>query len=94
MNESQRAAGETRAPTGGPAGDGAAAPLVLAATLLAGSELIVSGVGVNPTRTGILDILRLMGADLRLLNPREAGGEPVAFPIAADNPDALRHLIG
>jgi 3-phosphoshikimate 1-carboxyvinyltransferase len=35
-------------------------------------------VGVNPTRTGVIEILRLMGADLRLLNPREIGGEPVA----------------
>jgi 3-phosphoshikimate 1-carboxyvinyltransferase len=40
--------------------------------------LTVTGVGVNPTRTGILDILRLMGADLRLDNLREEAGEPVA----------------
>ena len=35
-------------------------------------------VGINPTRTGIIDILRLMGANLELLNEREVGGEPVA----------------
>jgi 3-phosphoshikimate 1-carboxyvinyltransferase len=35
-------------------------------------------VGVNPTRTGVLEILRLMGADIDILNRREVGGEPVA----------------
>jgi 3-phosphoshikimate 1-carboxyvinyltransferase len=55
-----------------------AAPLVLAATLLAGSELIVSGVGVNPTRTGFLDVLERMGARIALFNRRTVAGEPVA----------------
>lgn len=45
---------------------------------LANSALTVTGVGVNPTRTGLLDILALMGADLRLVNHRSAGAEPVA----------------
>src|SRR5687768_13897998 len=40
--------------------------------------LTISGVGVNPTRTGLLDILALMGADLRVVNHRSAGAEPVA----------------
>jgi 3-phosphoshikimate 1-carboxyvinyltransferase len=35
-------------------------------------------VGINPTRTGIIDILRLMGANIEVLNEREVGGEPVA----------------
>jgi prephenate dehydrogenase/3-phosphoshikimate 1-carboxyvinyltransferase len=35
-------------------------------------------VGINPTRTGVIDILKLMGADIRLENQRDAGGEPVA----------------
>lgn len=35
-------------------------------------------VGINPTRTGVIDILRLMGARIDILDPREAGGEPVA----------------
>jgi len=39
---------------------------------------VLEHVGVNPTRTGVIDILRLMGADISLLNEREAGGEPVA----------------
>jgi len=55
-----------------------AAPLVLAATLLSGSDLIVSGVGVNPTRMGFLDVLERMGARISIFNRRTAGGEPVA----------------
>ena len=39
---------------------------------------MLRGVGVNPTRTGIIDMLRLMGADIRLANPRTCGAEPVA----------------
>ena len=55
-----------------------AAPLVLAATLLPGSDLIVSGVGVNPTRMGFLDVLERMGARISIFNRRTTGGEPVA----------------
>jgi 3-phosphoshikimate 1-carboxyvinyltransferase len=55
-----------------------AAPLILAATLLSGSELIVEGVNVNPLRTGFLDVLERMGARIALFNRRSAGGEPVA----------------
>jgi 3-phosphoshikimate 1-carboxyvinyltransferase len=44
----------------------------------AGAVLTITGVGVNPTRTGLLDILALMGADLRVVNHRSAGAEPVA----------------
>lgn len=43
-----------------------------------GAGLTIKGVGINPTRTGLLDILGLMGADLRVLNHRSAGAEPVA----------------
>ena len=55
-----------------------AAPLILAATLLPGSELIVTGVGVNATRTGFLDVLERMGARIAVFNRRTAAGEPVA----------------
>jgi 3-phosphoshikimate 1-carboxyvinyltransferase len=55
-----------------------AAPLILAATLLPGSELIVTGVGVNPTRTGFLDALERMGARIAVFNRRTVAGEPVA----------------
>ena len=40
--------------------------------------MTIRGVGVNPTRTGLLEILRLMGADIRVQGARECGGEPVA----------------
>ncbi len=56
----------------------AAAPFVVAATLLPGSELILQGVGVNPTRTGLLDALERMGARISIFNRRSQSGEPVA----------------
>ncbi|MBE9471724.1 MAG: 3-phosphoshikimate 1-carboxyvinyltransferase, partial [Chloroflexi bacterium] len=52
-------------------------PLV-AAALVPGSEVTIEGVGVNPTRTGLLDVLRTMGADVVVTNEREQGNEPVA----------------
>jgi 3-phosphoshikimate 1-carboxyvinyltransferase len=55
-----------------------AAPFVVAATLLPGSELVIVGVNVNPTRTGFLDVLDRMGARISLFNRRTVGGEPVA----------------
>jgi 3-phosphoshikimate 1-carboxyvinyltransferase len=55
----------------------AAAWLVLAA-IHPDAEIRVSGVGVNPTRTGILDVLEMMGADVRLAEERTWGPEPVA----------------
>ncbi|BDG60629.1 3-phosphoshikimate 1-carboxyvinyltransferase [Caldinitratiruptor microaerophilus] len=55
-----------------------AAFLLVAAALVPGSEVVIEGVGVNPTRTGILDVLAAMGAAVELQNPREAAGEPVA----------------
>jgi 3-phosphoshikimate 1-carboxyvinyltransferase len=61
------------------AGDlSAAAPFVLAATLLHGSELLVEGVNVNPSRTGFLDVLERMGANIAVFNRRTVSGEPVA----------------
>ncbi|MBC7261320.1 MAG: 3-phosphoshikimate 1-carboxyvinyltransferase [Chloroflexi bacterium] len=51
---------------------------IVAATLLPGSEITIEGVGVNPTRTGLLDVLRTMGADMILHNERTVSGEPVA----------------
>ena len=42
------------------------------------SELLIRGVGVNPTRTGIIDILRKMGGSVELVDEREECGEPVA----------------
>ena len=53
-----------------------AAPLVLAATLISGSELTIHGVNLNPRRTGFLDVLQRMGARLTVFNRRRIGGEP------------------
>ena len=55
----------------------AAFPLV-AALIVPGSDIVIEGVGLNPTRDGIVRVLRMMGADIEALNPREVGGEPVA----------------
>jgi 3-phosphoshikimate 1-carboxyvinyltransferase len=51
---------------------------LVAAAIVPGSELVVENVGVNPTRTGILEALEMMGADIQLQNQRLAAGEPVA----------------
>ena len=55
-----------------------AAFFMVGASIAEGSDLIIEHVGINPTRTGVIDILRLMGANLEVLNEREVGGEPVA----------------
>lgn len=55
-----------------------AAFFLVAASIVPGSELLIRRVGVNPTRTGILDILAGMGADIEVLDRREVSGEPVA----------------
>ncbi len=55
-----------------------AAFFLVAASIVPGSDLLVGNVGVNPTRTGIIDVLRSMGADITLVNCREQAGEPVA----------------
>jgi 3-phosphoshikimate 1-carboxyvinyltransferase len=61
------------------AGDfSSAAPFILAATLLSGSELLVQGVNMNPLRTGFLDVLERMGASIAVFNRRTIGGEPAA----------------
>jgi 3-phosphoshikimate 1-carboxyvinyltransferase len=55
-----------------------AAPLIVAATLLPGSELYLHTIGVNPTRTGLLDVLERMRARVTVFNRRRLGREPVA----------------
>ncbi|APG26018.1 3-phosphoshikimate 1-carboxyvinyltransferase [Syntrophotalea acetylenica] len=55
-----------------------AAFFMVAALIVPGSELIIRQVGVNPTRSGIIDILRAMGGQIELLDQRECSGEPVA----------------
>jgi 3-phosphoshikimate 1-carboxyvinyltransferase len=67
-----------RGPLNIPADISSAAFFLVAAAVVPGSDLIIRNVGVNPTRTGIIDVLRQMGADLTLENAREQAGEPVA----------------
>ncbi|HET7510074.1 MAG TPA: 3-phosphoshikimate 1-carboxyvinyltransferase [Solirubrobacterales bacterium] len=61
-----------------PADISSAAFFVVAASLVAGSEVVLEEVGVNPTRTGLLAILERMGAEIGVEDEREVGGEPIA----------------
>jgi 3-phosphoshikimate 1-carboxyvinyltransferase len=61
-----------------PADLSSAAFIMLAAILAENADVLITNVGVNPTRTGVIDILQAMGADIRLENPRLLGEEPVA----------------
>ena len=56
----------------------AAAFWMVAAAMTPDSEIVMPNVGVNPRRTGVIDVLRAMGASIELSNPREMSGEPVA----------------
>ena len=61
-----------------PADISSAAFFLVGASIAAGSDLLLEHVGMNPTRDGVINILRLMGADIEVSNRREVGGEPVA----------------
>lgn len=61
-----------------PADISSAAFFMVGASIADGSDITLLHVGINPTRTGVIDILKLMGANIELLNEREVGGEPVA----------------
>jgi 3-phosphoshikimate 1-carboxyvinyltransferase len=61
-----------------PADISSATFFIVGASIAPGSDVLLSHVGVNPTRIGVINILQLMGADITLQNPREVGGEPVA----------------
>jgi 3-phosphoshikimate 1-carboxyvinyltransferase len=71
-----------------------AAPLIVGAVLLNGSELVLQGVNVNPLRTGLLDVLERMGSRIAVFNRRTVSGEPVAdlevrsTPLVATTVDA------
>ncbi|WP_179508992.1 3-phosphoshikimate 1-carboxyvinyltransferase [Sphingomonas melonis] len=61
-----------------PGDPSSAAFWLVAASIVPGSDLVIRNVGLNPTRTGLIAALRLMGADITELDRREVGGEPVA----------------
>jgi 3-phosphoshikimate 1-carboxyvinyltransferase len=79
-----------------------AAAWLVAATVHPDAELLLTGVGINPTRSGILDVLREMGADIELTEERTIGGEPVAdivvhsaplHGIEISDPDLMPRMI-
>ena len=51
---------------------------LVAASIAEDADITLEHVGINPTRIGVLNILKLMGADIELVNERDVGGEPVA----------------
>lgn len=61
-----------------PADISSAAFFLVGASITPGADLLIKNVGINPTRTGVIEILKLMGANLSLENSRMFGGEPVA----------------
>ena len=61
-----------------PGDPSSAAFFIVAALLVPGSELRIENVGLNPTRAGLIAVLRQMGGSIEQVNPREVGGEPVA----------------
>lgn len=61
-----------------PGDPSSAAFFLVAALVVPGSELTIENVGLNPTRAGIVEVLRQMGGDITEINRREVGGEPVA----------------
>ncbi|MDA1314189.1 MAG: 3-phosphoshikimate 1-carboxyvinyltransferase [Acidobacteria bacterium] len=67
-----------------------AAFFIAAALLLTGSELVIEGLGLNPSRASILDLLRGMGADIEILDRREDHGETVG-DILIHGPESAEH---
>lgn len=61
-----------------PGDPSSAAFFLVAASIVPGSDLVIENVGLNPTRAGIVTVLKQMGADIEEMDPREVGGEPVA----------------
>ncbi|OQW33092.1 MAG: 3-phosphoshikimate 1-carboxyvinyltransferase [Nitrospira sp. SG-bin1] len=55
----------------------AAAFFIVGASIVEGSDITIYNVGMNPTRTGLIEVMRTMGADIQILGLREAAGEPV-----------------
>ncbi len=61
-----------------PGDPSSAAFFIVAALIVPGSDLTIENVGLNPTRAGLIEVLRAMGGSIEQANPREVGGEPVA----------------
>lgn len=61
-----------------PGDPSSAAFFIVAALVVPGSDVTIANVGLNPTRAGLIEVLRQMGGDIELIDAREVGGEPVA----------------
>lgn len=61
-----------------PGDPSSAAFFIVAALIVPGSDITITNVGLNPTRAGLIEVLRQMGGDIERIDPREVGGEPVA----------------
>ena len=61
-----------------PGDPSSAAFFIVAALIVPGSDVTIANVGLNPTRAGLVEVLKAMGGDIALLDAREVGGEPVA----------------
>ncbi len=61
-----------------PGDPSSAAFFIVAALIVPGSDVTIANVGLNPTRAGLVEVLRQMGGDIELLDSRDVGGEPVA----------------
>ena len=69
-----------------PGDPSSAAFFIVAALIVPGSELRIDNVGLNPTRAGLIAVLRQMGASIEEADPREVGGEPVADLVVRHSP--------
>ncbi|MCB2072256.1 MAG: 3-phosphoshikimate 1-carboxyvinyltransferase [Novosphingobium sp.] len=69
-----------------PGDPSSAAFFIVAALVVPGSELVIENVGLNPTRAGLIEVLRQMGGSIEEANPREVGGEPVADLVVRHSP--------
>jgi 3-phosphoshikimate 1-carboxyvinyltransferase len=67
--------------------------LLVAGALVPDSKVVIEGIGINPTRTGLLDVLGAMGAQVTIENEREQGSEPVA-DIGVRTSDLVSAEIG
>ena len=69
-----------------PGDPSSAAFFMVAALIVPGSEITIENVGLNPTRAGLVEVLRQMGGSIEELNRREVGGEPVADLLVRHSP--------
>lgn len=69
-----------------PGDPSSAAFFIVAALVVPGSEILIRNVGLNPTRAGLIEVLRQMGGRIEELNAREVGGEPVADLLVSHSP--------